>query len=363
MAFWEWLALGAAGVFLHSQSKKNREEREHEQREHEEFLRDLHEREQEWERKRKVNSERKAMPCFFCDGMSQEDFEALAQTAAKRIKRIRTISVRGAKVYATVESQTGLSDWDFNVDFNNWGHITGTYWTYTENDDSSIPKHYGSILSSLVHDFLREHGISLEDFSDAVDDNKQLETSEAFNTNYKEHLMQRLFKKGYRTIHIERPSIYYQGEHLYAVLSLFKQYGFVNIRCEPIADVDDKNAFYIFEVDKISIAETDDFKCGYAFPHNAEVIIYFHSKRRITMPVSVGKLKRKNYIQVGDYLQELGFTQIYERKITDILLGVLTKDGSVEDVLVADDDEKQISQGEEYFYDTKIIITYHTRKR
>lgn len=38
------------------------------------------------------------------------------------------------------------------------------------------------------------------------------------------------------------------------------------------------------------MAGTVDFECGYAFPHNAEIIIYFHSKRRITMPISVGKL-------------------------------------------------------------------------
>lgn len=363
MTLWGWTALGAiVGFLLHSLFKKNREKHEHEQAD-EEYPRDLHAREAEWERKRKVNSTRRNMPCFFCDGISQDDFEALARAAAHRIKRIHSISVHGAKVFATVESQTGLSDWHFNVDFNDWGHITGTYWTYTENSDSSIPKHYGCTLSSLVNSFLIEHGISLEDFSNAVDDNKLLETSEAFDTKYKEHFTQRLFKKGYHTIYMERPSNYYQGEHLYAVISLFKQYGFLNMRCEPIEDVDDKNDFYIFEVARVFVAGTVNFECGYAFPNNAEIIIYFHSKRRITMPISAGKLKRKNYIQVGNYLQELGFTRIYERKITDIVLGVLTKEGSVEDVLAEDGGERQISQGDEYFYDTKLIIIYHTRKK
>ena len=363
MALWQWVILGAAGIFLHSQSKKNQEELEHEQRKHEEYLKDLHAIEEEWARKRNVDSERKNMPCLFNDGISQENFETLAQTAATRIKRIRSISVHGTTVYATVESQSGLSYWNFNVDFNNWGHITGTYWTHTGNDDSSIPKHYGGILSSFVNDFLNEHGITLEDFSDAVDNNKLLETPNAFNTNYKEHLIQRLFKNGYHTIHMEHPSTYYQGEHLYAVLSLFIKYGFVKIRCEQIEDVDDKNNYYIYEVDKISIAGTLDFKSGFAFPHNSEIIIYFHSKHKITMPFSAGKLKRNNYLQVVNYLQELGFTEIYGRKITDIVLGLFTKEGTVEDILVADEGEKQIIQGEKYFYDTKIIITYHTRKK
>jgi hypothetical protein len=81
------------------------------------------------------------------------------------------------------------------------------------------------------------------------------------------------------------------------------------------------------------------------------------------MPFSAGKLKRNNYLQVVDYLQELGFTEIYGRKFTDIVLGLFTKEGTVEDILVADEGEKQIIQGEKYFYDTKIIITYHTRKK
>ncbi len=37
MALWEWVILGAAGIFLHSQSKKNQEELEHEQRKHKEY--------------------------------------------------------------------------------------------------------------------------------------------------------------------------------------------------------------------------------------------------------------------------------------------------------------------------------------
>ena len=114
MAFGEWVAVGAAGIFLHSQAKKNREEREQDECEHEEYLHDLRQREAEWDRKRKVNSARRNMPCFFADGMTQQDFEMLAYSAAKKIKRIKTVIVRGATVFASVESQTRGSSCGMN---------------------------------------------------------------------------------------------------------------------------------------------------------------------------------------------------------------------------------------------------------
>lgn len=75
---------------------------------------------------------------------------------ARKIKRVKSVSVRSAVIYRNVESQTGYSDWDFSVDFDNWGHVTGTYWTQTDNDDSSIPHHYGQMVSGWIHDFYRD---------------------------------------------------------------------------------------------------------------------------------------------------------------------------------------------------------------
>ena len=302
------------------------------------------------------------MYCFIDNEIKYEDFEALAQTAARRTKRVRSVSVQGARVFATVESQSKLTDWNFEVDFNNWGHVTGRYWMDSENNDSAIPEYYANTLSSLIKTFLSNHNVLPEDFASAVDANGLLGTPRAFNSKYKERPLQRLFKKGYHTIYMEHSSIYYSGEHLYVVLSLFKRYGFVNIRCEQIADVDDESNYYIYEVENVYISEATSFEYGYAFPHNAQVVIRYHSKRKITMPLSASKLKKKNYLEVSDYLYQLGFRQVFARKIPDIVLGIVTKEGAVEDVLVSAGKEESISQGNSYFYDTNLIITYHTRK-
>ena len=72
-------------------------------------------------------------------------------------------------------------------------------------------------------------------------------------------------------------------------------------------------------------------------------------------------LKNKNYVGVGDQLQNLGFSNIYERKLHDLATGWLTKNGSVEEVLVNIGGEETVIQKKRaYDFDVEIIISYHT---
>ena len=380
MALWKWFAVGTTALFLHSKAKKNAAEQKREEEEINIFLQDIEresqKREQEyseWKRKweleraeseryRNVNQIRRQMPCLFIDNLSPTLLKSLASEVASKITRIKNVSVHGAVIYATVESQTGLSDWEFNIDFNNWGHIDGTYWTYSENNDSSIPKHFGKTLSGKICEYIRNNNIIVPNFSDTVDANTALGTSNGLDTHYREGFMQKLFRKGIRHINIEYYANYFNGEHIYPVISLLKQMGFVNIKSIPIEDVDNKTHHYIYEVDNVYIDGKANFRYGDTFPHNAEVVIYYHSKRRILLPSSADKFKRKNYVAVANYLQELGFTEIYERKINDLVVGFITKDGSVENIFIDEGKEVSIVQGKPYYYDTKIIICYHTYK-
>lgn len=70
--------------------------------------------------------ERRNTPCYFNDGISAGEFEEIAISLAKPIKRLM-VSVDGPVVYGEVRSQSGISTWNFKLDFNDWGHITGTY--------------------------------------------------------------------------------------------------------------------------------------------------------------------------------------------------------------------------------------------
>ena len=342
-------------IYLHFKEKK-------EQHEHNEYMRRLDAEIAKHQRFVNVNQVRREMPCLFKDGITQIDLKILAEEAAKKINRIKNISVYGAIVYCVVESLSTLTDWDFNVDFNNWGHIDGTFWTHSDNKDSSIPKQYGMILSGMIHDFMHQRNLYIEDFSDAVDANTALETATGLNTRYREGLIQSILGHKSHPINMSHDSKYFCGEHIYPIISILKQNGFVNIKSVALEDVDNNSRNYIYEVEKISIGGIFDFEYGYAFPHDIEIVIYYHSKRKIKIASMREIIRRKNYNDIGNYLQDLGFSEIYERPIKDLIIGLITKNGSVENILVKEDEEVPMVQGKAYYYDTKIIIRYHTYK-
>ena len=358
MGLTEWLIIGATGLMVRSAMKKTAEEREREEAKLEEYREQQKKTESEYSRQRTVEQERKKTPCYFDDGLSADDFSDIAHAVQEQIKRVRSISISGAVVYGTVESQTGLSDWDFRVDFNNWGHVTGTYWKWTENYDSAIPKHFGDLMSSAIHQCLRERNISLDDFSDAVDENTDIGTDVGLNFN-NSRIIKKLFSKGnHITINYSLNELL--GEHVYPIVSLLKANGFLRIKCSPIKDVTEKSPHYIYEVERVSIGGTSNFSKGQMFEDDVEVNIFYHDKKEIPFPFSESDFKRKNYIEVGDRIQKLGFTEIYERPIRDLTTGWLVKDGSVEQILVDGKEDEPVKKNASYLYDTKLVITYHT---
>ena len=87
----------------------------------------------------------------FEDGISEEKFTEIAKKQQDKIKRLIEVTVKGPVVHGVVESQSGISDWLFKVDFNDYGHITGSYWIYSDNNDSSIPKRVAENISDEIY--------------------------------------------------------------------------------------------------------------------------------------------------------------------------------------------------------------------
>lgn len=145
------LALGGLVAWIGREGRKNREEAE--QRAVQE----------NWRRNSK---------CRFDDGISETEFAEVAIKAAKKIKRVKNISVSGPTVCGEVESQSGISTWDFYVDFNDYGHITGKYWIRSENDDSSIPRRIGEMISEQLLQLTHAETAQTveDDFYDSDDD-------------------------------------------------------------------------------------------------------------------------------------------------------------------------------------------------
>lgn len=96
---------------------------------------------------------RRSTPCYFQDGISKTDFERLAKNVGKSIKRISSLSVDGPIVFGVVKSQSGISEWSFTIDYNDYGHITGKYWLSSENSDSNIPKRVADMISTTIQNY------------------------------------------------------------------------------------------------------------------------------------------------------------------------------------------------------------------
>jgi len=313
------------------------------------------------------NDIRKKMPCRFNDGFSQEEFETLAYQLGKKIKRITKVLIDGAIVYCSVESQSHISEWFFAVDYNDWGHVTGTFWTESDNQDSSIPHNFGMTLSGLINQSLKEKEIYLRDMSDDVDNHEDLDQLIAngihCSRSFGRYIGDKIFRKK-RQITLNYSDGDLKGEHIYPIFAILMDSGFVNISAQAVKDINDRSKHYEYEISQISIAGVTSFERGESFDYKSEVVITYHAKKEIVIPFKVNSLIRQNYVKAGDRLQKLGFRNIYERKTKDLISGIINKDGSTKKVVVVDADgnEVPIQNDISYPYDTQIIICYHTYK-
>ena len=105
-------------------------------------------------KKAQETKRRKESPLCFDEGITQREFIEMASDAAKRTPRLTEVAVSGMTVTLQVRSNSGLSTWGAEVDFNDYGHLTGTYWINTDNSDSIVPEHFAKVLKSRIESCL-----------------------------------------------------------------------------------------------------------------------------------------------------------------------------------------------------------------
>jgi len=94
---------------------------------------------------------RRMTNCSFSKGITKTDFESIAHQSSVGIKRLKETYVEGPIVHCTVRSQSGLNIWTFKLDFNDYGHVTGNYWIYSDNNDSDIPKFLANKIKENIY--------------------------------------------------------------------------------------------------------------------------------------------------------------------------------------------------------------------
>lgn len=366
MSFSDWLILGTAGWALKKTAKRIEEKSMENIFNYVENI-DKAERKMEnmrktYERNNIVDTQRENTPCKFEDGISYTEFSEIVHKHTDSIRRIKELKISGAKINGRILSQTGCSDWGFEIDFNDWGHITGTRWTSKENDDSDIPNYIGENIANDIKKIIEERKIKLFKYSDFVDENKAIGTAHQFVYQPKYGFWEkRKIRK--KMIKIECTLDDLRGEHVCFVISYMKKIGFCNISATPIKDIDKKSEKFLFEVEEIRINGKNILDDNEIVPKDSEIIISYHDKRKIKTKYAHTYYRKKNVDVIKNEFENLGFSNIELRKIKDLVLGKLVKDGSIENVFVVEDGNNvPIIKDKYYKYDEKIIIEYHTFK-
>ena len=101
----------------------------------------------DWEKEER----RKNTPCRFDDVMSESDFATIVRQTAKRYRRISDLEINGPVIKGTLHSQSGITKWPFTIDFNNYGHITGTYWINCKNSESNLPTSFADSIKEAMN--------------------------------------------------------------------------------------------------------------------------------------------------------------------------------------------------------------------
>lgn len=76
----------------------------------------------------------------FPKGMDESDFKAIVRNACKNIPAIVYVGTYDSIVACIVSNGNSLQKWNFKLDFNDYGQLTGKVWITTEIGNSNLPQ-------------------------------------------------------------------------------------------------------------------------------------------------------------------------------------------------------------------------------
>lgn len=151
------------------------------------------------------------------------------------------------------------------------------------------------------------------------------------------------------------------GKSVSFVVSALTENAFSNIKTIPIKDIYKNSEYVVGQVEQVVIGGSSFFRENDWIPYDIEIIITYHDKKQIAVPFSEHSLRKLNYVLAGAKLQELGFIEIYEKPIRDLITGWVKKDGTIEKITIGG--VSPFKKGSIFEYDVEIIIEYHTFKK
>lgn len=373
MGFFSYLFLGGLSLYgIHKIKESNEKTR------------------QEEERKAQRESKRKSCVYNFDEGLSKEDFNEIVFSCTKKIKRIENVEINGLAICVTVSSVSGISSWDFVLDFNDYGKLTGKCYSKSENSDSDIPKK----LNELIYDKLAPYLDSINEKrkieKELIEQEKLRKEQRKSKLAKQKHLEKKRRRKKFCKKHKKGIAIfvcivllsilaligYYQYSKLIptgyndedliglpykAVEEKLEAVGFTNISTIASEDLAIEQSALENITFEIKISDDTDFEKDEKYPYDTEIIVRYHAIVPVSSPASSNEIKKQNYHEVQVQFKEAGFVNISVEPIYDVVLGWFSSDGEIESITINGEDE--FYKGEDFRPDDAVVIKYHTLKK
>ena len=344
------------------------------------------------EEERKIQKEKKRKSCVYCfdEGLSKEEFNKIVFSCTKKIKRIENVEIDGLALYATVSSVSGISSWDFTLDFNDYGKLTGKCYSKSENYDSDIPQKLNNLIYEKLEPYIDSINQKRKNEEELIEQEKARKAQEESNCakrkrRAKQRRRKKFCKKHWKGIvvfvciillsiltaigyyqYIKLIPTGYNDEELVglsyeAVEEKLENAGFTNISTIATEDLTLEQIELESIVFEIKISDDTDFEKDKKYPYDTEIIVRYHAIAPVSSPVSSKEIKKQNYHEVQTQFKEAGFVNISLEPIYDLALGWFVSDGEIESITVNGEDE--FYKGEEFRPDDAVVIKYHTLKK
>lgn len=92
---------------------------------------------------------------YFRDDITDEQFAWLVQQFANsyKVKKLKSLEANGHMVLGTVTANSRITTWEFEIDYDSYGHLSSKYSIYSENDDSPIPEIVAEGIASSIRNW------------------------------------------------------------------------------------------------------------------------------------------------------------------------------------------------------------------
>ena len=166
-------------------------------------------------------------------------------------------------------------------------------------------------------------------------------------------------EKNTEPIEITLENDIFDGQKYHETYNTLEKNGFTNIILKPLDDLSSDQKDKDDVVEYITIGGSQYFEIGDSFMSDIEVCIYYHNIDMLFAPCSSDELaKDEMYEYVKQQFEEAGFINVSCVPIKDLVFGLLTEDGEIEEVSI--NGVTEFKDFDMFPFDAEVIIKYHT---